>query len=294
MSAPDSSSPASHGPRDDASPPGGPPAANLQPPSALARLGKASRWFGLDLLEQVAFLGAVVLSLRDALAKPRRLRLREVVSLAHSAGVEALAIVGLVNFLIGLIIAFIGGQVLATFGAQVFVADAIGIVMVRELGPIMTAILVAGRTGSAFAAELGTMRVNEEIDALATMGLSPVPLLVLPRVLAGTIATPVLSLYGMLAGVAAGLLQMAFLGFPLAVSRGRLAVALSPEDLFIGVAKAIVFGFLVTAIGCLRGLQASRGPRAVGLAATRAVVAGIVLVIVVDALFAAVTTALGI
>lgn len=294
MSLPDSSAPAPHRTRDDGSPPGGPSGARRSAPPALARLGEASRRFGIDLLEQIAFLGAVVLALGGALARPRRLRPREVVLLAHAAGVEALAIVGLVNFLIGLIIAFIGGQILATFGAQVFVADAIGIVMVRELGPIMTAILVAGRTGSAFAAELGTMRVNEEIDALATMGLSPVPLLVLPRVVAGTIATPLLSLYGMLAGVAAGLLQMSFLGFPLAVSRGRLAEALSPDDLLIGVAKSVVFGFLVTAIGCLRGLQAARGPRAVGLAATRAVVAGIVLVILVDALFAAVTTALGI
>lgn len=277
--------------RDDGSRPGPSQASDRH---ALASLGVATRRAGRDLIAQVAFLGAVVLALRAAVARPRLLRPREVLSLAHAAGVEALAIVGLVNFLIGLIIAFIGGQILATFGAQVFVADAIGIIMVRELGPIMTAILVSGRTGSAFAAELGTMRVNEEIDALATMGLSPVPLLVLPRVLAGTIATPVLSLYGMLAGVAAGLLQMGFLGFPLAVSRARLIVALSPEDLLIGVAKSVVFGFLVTAIGCLRGLQAARGPRAVGLAATRAVVAGIVLVIVVDALFAAVTTALGI
>ena len=262
-------------------------------PSALAGLGEAARAAWRDVGEQVAFLGAVVLALAAALVKPRLARGAEVVSLAHAAGVEALGIVGLVNFLIGLIIAFIGGQVLATFGAQIFVADAIGIIMVRELGPIMTAILVSGRTGSAYAAELGTMRVNEEVDALETMGLAPVPLLVLPRVLAGTLATPLLTLYGMLAGVAAGLLQMSFLGFPLAVSQGRLVEALSAGDLAIGVVKSVVFGFLVAAIGCLRGLQAGRGPSAVGLAATRAVVSGIVLVILVDAIFAVVTTALG-
>jgi phospholipid/cholesterol/gamma-HCH transport system permease protein len=263
-------------------------------PSAVEGFGEATRGAFRDLAEQVAFLGAVLRALVSAAARPRLFRGAEVVSLAHAAGVEALGIIGLVNFLIGLIIAFIGGQVLATFGAQIFVADAIGIIMVRELGPIMTAILVSGRTGSAFAAELGTMRVNEEIDALETMGLAPVPLLVLPRVLAGSLATPLLTLYGMLAGVAAGLLQMSFLGFPLAVSQGRLVEALSAGDLAIGVVKSVVFGFLVAAVGCLRGLQAGRGPSAVGLAATRAVVSGIVLVIVVDALFAAVTTALGI
>ncbi len=263
-------------------------------PSAVEGLGAASRGAWRDAGEQAAFLGAVLRALAAAATRPRLFRGAEVVALAHAAGVEALGIVGLVNFLIGLIIAFIGGQVLATFGAQIFVADAIGIIMVRELGPIMTAILVSGRTGSAYAAELGTMRVNEEIDALETMGLAPVPLLVLPRVLAGSLATPLLTLYGMLAGVAAGLLQMSFLGFPLAVSQGRLVEALSAGDLALGVAKSVVFGFLVASVGCLRGLQAGRGPSAVGLAATRAVVSGIVLVIVVDALFAAVTTALGI
>lgn len=263
-------------------------------PSAVEGLGEVWRRAWRDLGEQVAFLGAVLRALAAAAVRPRLLRGGEVVALAHAAGVEALGIVGLVNFLIGLIIAFIGGQVLATFGAQVFVADAIGIIVVRELGPIMTAILVSGRTGSAFAAELGTMRVNEEVDALETMGLAPVPLLVLPRVLAGSLATPLLTLCGMVAGVAAGLLQMGFLGFPLAVSQARLVEALSAGDLALGVVKSVVFGFLVASVGCLRGLQAGRGPSAVGLAATRAVVSGIVLVIIVDALFAAVTTALGI
>ena len=229
-----------------------------------------------------------------AFRSPRLWRANETLGLAHRAGVEALGIVGLINFLLGLIIAFVGGDILARFGAQVFVADAIGIIMVRELGPIMTAIVVAGRSGSAFAAELGTMRVNEEVDALETMGLAPVPLLVLPRVVAGTVATPLLALYGMFAGVSAGLLQMSLSGFPLAVSGGRLLEAMTIGHLVIGVVKSVVFGALVATVGCLRGLQAGRGPSAVGLAATRAVVAGIVLVIVADAVFAVVTTALGV
>jgi len=263
-------------------------------PSSLEALGAGTRRRLGDLLDQVAFLGALVRALGAGIVSPRRLRLGETLGLAHAAGVAALPIVGLVNFLVGLIIAFIGGQVLATFGAQIFVADAIGIIMVRELGPIMTAIMVAGRSGSAFAAELGTMRVNEEIDALETMGLPPVPLLVLPRVLAATAATPLLAIYGMVAGVGAGLLQMKLLGFPLAVSWSRLVSVMDVTAVVIGVTKSVVFGFLCAAIGCLRGLQAGRGPSAVGLAATRAVVAGIVLVVVFDALFAAVTTALGI
>lgn len=271
--------------------PAAPPA---EPPGLLEALGSAARTALADGAEQVAFLGAVVRSLATALARPRRDRIGEALSLSHAAGVEGLFIVALINALIGLIIAFIGGAVLEQFGARIFVADAVGIVVVRELGPIMTAILVAGRSGSAYAAELGTMAVNEEIDALKTMGLDPVPLLVVPRVVAGTLMTPLLALYGMGFGVLAGLLEMHATGIPLAVGWDRLIVALGLADLLLGAGKAVVFGFVVTAVGCLRGLQADRGPAAVGQAATRAVVAGIVLVILLDALFAVVTTVVGV
>lgn len=273
--------------------------AGLDPREAIAEpllrlAGHRSRDLFRDVRAQLEFLGAIVGALPRSLLRPKLSRAVETVLLAHAAGVEGLPIVGLINFLVGLIIAYVGGHVLATFGAQVFVADAIGIIMVREMAPIMTGILVAGRSGSAYAAELGTMKVNEEIDALSTMGLDPVPLLVLPRVLAGTLVLPLLSLYGMAAGILAGLLHVQGLGYPIAVGWSRLAAAVGVGSLVVGVAKSVVFGFLVAAVGCLRGLQTGRGASAVGRSATRAVVAGILLVIVVDAIFAVVTTALGV
>ncbi|MCG3195337.1 MAG: hypothetical protein DIJKHBIC_04618 [Thermoanaerobaculia bacterium] len=250
-----------------------------------------SGFFG-DLREQVEFLGHLAKSFGTALSSRQAMRWREVLTVAEAAGVQGLPIVALINFLIGLIIAFIGSQVLATFGAQIFVADAIGIIMIRELGPIMTSILVAGRSGSAFAAELGTMKVNEELDALHTMGLDPVRFLVVQRVLAGTMVTPLLCLYGMVTGVLAGLVQMRLLGFPLSICLDRLAQAVGYGDVLLGAGKGIVFGFLVSAIGCLRGLQTLKGPSAVGASTTRAVVAGIFLIILADAVFAVITTIL--
>ncbi len=260
----------------------------------LEQFGEKAAGVFRDIHQETAFLGHVLSAFATALSRRRLMRWREVFAVANAAGVNGLPIVLLINFLIGLIIAFIGSHVLEQFGAQIFVADAIGIIMIRELGPIMTAILVAGRSGSAFAAEIGTMKVNEELDALETMGLDPVRFLVVQRVLAGTLMTPVLCLHGMVAGVMAGLLQMRLTGFPLAICTNRLASAVGYGDVLLGAFKGLLFGFLVSAIGCLRGLQTRKGPSAVGESATRAVVAGIFLIILADAVLAVVTTVLGI
>lgn len=202
------------------------------------------------------------------------------------AGVNALPIVSLISFLVGLIIAFQAAQPLAQFGAQIFIANMIGLMMTRELGPLMTAILLAGRSGSAFAAELGTMKVNEELNALETMGLDPMRFLILPRIIAGVLLAPLLTLYSMFMGVLGGVVVMVGLGFPLAAVWNQLITAIAVGDLLLGAAKGLVFGLIVAAVGCQRGLQTKKGPSAVGEATTRSVVSGILLIIIADAVIA--------
>ena len=165
----------------------------------------------------------------------------------------------------------------------------IGLVMIREFSPIFTAIILAGRSGSAFAAELGTMKVNEELNALTTMGLDPIRFLVVQRVLAGTLLMPLLTAFSMLVGVFGGVLVMELMGFPLAQIWAQLSGAVHVNDVLVGTVKAAVFGAIVSGLGCLRGLQTKQGPSAVGESTTRAVVAGILMIIVVDAVFSVLT-----
>ena len=194
----------------------------------------------------------------------------------------------------GLIIAFIAAVQLQSFGATLYVANLTGIAMVRELGPVMTAIIVAGRTGAAFAAELGTMRVTQEIDAITTLGLSPVEFLVLPRVLAVTLMMPFLCVYADLIGVLGGaVVGVGVLHIPPGLYLDQTVHAVSLTDLFGGLLKATTYGFLVGAAGCFMGLRAGRSATAVGRAATSAVVAGIVLVIVACGLYAVLFYRLG-
>jgi phospholipid/cholesterol/gamma-HCH transport system permease protein len=174
------------------------------------------------------------------------------------------------------------------FGAQIFIANMIGIIMAREMACLMTGIILAGRSGSAFAAELGTMKVNEELNALETMGLSPVRFLVVQRFLAGVLLTPVLTVYSIFVSISGGVLVMMVLGFPLVTIYNQMAQTLHYSDILIGVGKAFIFGALVSGIGCLRGLQTKKGPSAVGESTTRAVVSGILLIILADALVAVV------
>jgi phospholipid/cholesterol/gamma-HCH transport system permease protein len=212
--------------------------------------------------------------------------MREWWIIADKSGTNALPIVALISFLTGMIIAFQASIPMKQFGVDIFVVNLVALAMVRELGPIMTAIIFAGRSGSAFAAEIGTMKVNEEVAALTTMGLNPVRFLAVPRVLAGLAVTPVLTLYSMAMGVAGGVAVMLLRGFPLAALLNQLENSVRMQDVMAGFIKSFVFGAVVAGVGCLRGLQTGAGASAVGDATTKAVVTGIFCVVVIDAIFA--------
>jgi phospholipid/cholesterol/gamma-HCH transport system permease protein len=247
-----------------------------------------------DIQSLVAFIGELGSALVGAAARPRRLRWRELFRIAEDVGVDALPIVALIGFLMGLIMAFQAAIPLGQFGAQIFVANLIGLAILRELGPLMTAIVLAGRSGSAFAAELGTMKVREELDALKTMGLEPVGFLVVTRVVAAVFMTPLLTLFADLVGVIGGSVVLLALGFPLITFFHQVQIAVSYGSLLGGLAKAFVFGILVAAIGCLRGLQTKNGATAVGESTTRAVVSGIILIVIADGVFSVVYYYLGV
>ncbi len=208
-------------------------------------------------------------------------------------GADAVPVVCLIGFLLGLILAFQSAIPLKMFGAEGFVGGLVGIALVRELGLVITAILMAGRTGSAFAAELGTMQVNEEIDALETMGLCPVRFLALPRILAGTLALPFLSLFATFSGLLGGWLVMLILGFPLSYYVDQLQAFVVLGDLIGSLVKAFIFGFMISTVGCWFGLRAGRDAGAVGTATTAAVVTGIVLLTILEGVFAAIFYAMG-
>jgi phospholipid/cholesterol/gamma-HCH transport system permease protein len=250
----------------------------------------AATWSWLrDLRQQVEFIGDVWLEVIRSLFRPRRMRWKEVFRVFEIAGVNALPIVSLMTFLVGMVIAFESAQPLEQLGAQVFVANLLGLVMSRELGPVMAAIMLAGRSGSAFAAELGTMKVNEELNALETMGLSPVQFLIVQRVVAGILLAPVLTIYAMYAGLIGGIPVLLGLGFPLRMVLHQVQSSLHFGDLAEGLCKSIVFGAIVASVSCLRGLQTGEGPRAVGESTTRSVVSSILLIILADALIASIT-----
>ncbi len=255
----------------------------------LREVGAATKSMLADLAAQATFIGGVVLGFAAVLRRPRLMRWREVAVVFEKAGVNALPIVSLISLLMGLVIAFEAAQPLEMFGAQIFIADMIGLVMVREFSPIFTAIIFAGRSGSAFAAEIGTMKVNEELNALETMGLDPMRFLVIQRVFAGTLLMPVLAAYSMLLGVFGGIIVMLTMGFTLAQVWAQLVGALHVRDVLVGISKSFVFGAIIAGLGCLRGMQTKEGPNAVGDSTTRAVVAGILMIIVVDAVYSVLT-----
>ena len=263
--------------------------ADQQRPSVSQQIGMAARGFARDLREQVAFVGSMAGELAAAIVHPERLRWLEVKRLCIAAGVNALPIVSLLSFLVGLIIGFEGSQPLAQFGAQIFIADMVGFSAVRELGPMMTAILLAGRSGAAFAAEIGSMKIDEELAALASMGLNPIRFLALQRVAAGILLTPLLTVYTMFTGVLGGTLVMVSLGFSVPAIYHEMATRVELKDIGIGLGKSVVFGVIFSAVGCLRGFQTGQGPIAVGVSATRAVVSSIFLIILADTIFAGVT-----
>jgi phospholipid/cholesterol/gamma-HCH transport system permease protein len=262
--------------------------------SWLASIGTAvlSGWKGAQ--DMLRFIGEAILACLRLVAGKARFRRVDLVLFLQECGAQALGIVTLISFLVGLILAFMGAVQLRQFGAQIYVADLVGLGMTREMGAIMTGVIIAGRTGAAFAAQLGTMQVNEEIDALVTMGIPPMEFLVLPRMLALMLMMPLLCVYadlmGMLAGllVGTGLLNLSLVEY---INETRQAVDL--VDCGVGVFKSVVFGALVALAGCLRGMQCGRSAAAVGAATTSAVVTGIVWIIASDGVFAVITERLG-
>jgi phospholipid/cholesterol/gamma-HCH transport system permease protein len=262
--------------------------------SFVSGLGRDTLQLLADMRLLVAFVGEVTVQLWNTVRRPRELRFKDVVTIAERAGIGAVPIVTLVGFLLGLILAFQSAIPMQRFGAQIFVADLLGISLLRELGPLMAAILLTARSGSAFAAEIGTMKVNEEGDALTTMGLEPVRFLVVPRIIAAVTVVPVLAVLTNLAGLIGGVVVFLSLGFPLVTFVNRVVAAVSLGDFLGGMFKALIFGIIVAAVGCLRGLQTKTGAGAVGESTTSSVVSGIVLIAVIDGIFGVIFYLIGI
>jgi len=247
-----------------------------------------------DLKQQISFLGELAFKLVTSLLKPHQIRWREFWYLAEKAGADAINITILMGFLIGLILAFQSAVAMSKFGAQIYVADLIALTMFKEMAPLITAFILASRSGSAFAAEIGTMKVNEELDALHTFGIDPVRFLAVPRVLALVMVLPLLTLFNNLFALFGAQAVMAIEGFSPIVFWDRCRAAATLTDLFSGLVKTLVFGYFIAAIGCLRGLHTGKGASAVGDSATSAVVTCIVMIVVVDGIFAVIYYALGI
>ena len=262
----------------------------------LARIGKATIHAGQQTYKILGYLGRVTVETGEAIVSPRgHLRIAAIFHQVEETGINALPIVGLLSFLIGVVIAYQGIEQLRKFGAEVFAIDGLGIITLRELGVLMTSIIVAGRSGSAFTAHIGTMRVNEEIDAMQTMGLNTVDTLVLPRVIGLVIALPLLAFYADVMGLIGGAIMCYFnLGVNTPAFLRELKQALTLNDFVVGLIKAPVFAFVIALVGCYEGFQVERNAASVGLLTTRSVVESVFLVIVLDAGFSVIFSVLGI
>jgi phospholipid/cholesterol/gamma-HCH transport system permease protein len=255
-------------------------------PGMLERVGRKAWEETLSAFGLLAFVGEGTLALARALADPRRIRWRPILYNIQTAGFEALPITGLLSFLMGIVIAYQGATQLQRFGANIYVVDLVALSMARELSPLITAIIVAGRSGSAYAAQIGTMKVTEEIDALRTIGVGPLELLVLPKVIALMIALPLLTVYTDVMGVLGGMVMARpQLGISFGTFVERLGDAVSLSSFLIGVGKAPVFAVIVALVGCYQGFQVTGSAESVGRRTTVSVVQSIFLVILVDALF---------
>jgi len=253
----------------------------------IEQIGDGSLKIFNDTISIITFSGDLTAAVIYSFIHPRSIRWEDLFFYVKRAGMEGLPIVGLINFLLGLIIAFMSSLQLKQFGANIYVAQLVGVAMVTELGPIMTAIIVAGRSGSAFAAEIGTMKVNEEVDALVSMGFDPTRFLAIPKVLAAMLVVPVLTLYADFFGIAGGAV-VGVLGLDLTLYTyvQETMKVISIADIVKSLIKSVVFAVLIAGIGCQRGFQVRGGAEAVGSATTSAVVAAIFLVIVTDSAFA--------
>jgi phospholipid/cholesterol/gamma-HCH transport system permease protein len=254
--------------------------------SFVVSTGMAAQNFLDDARGLIIFTGHLSADLAWSIRNMRQVRWGDFVNTAVEAGISALPIVGLVAFLIGVILSFQAAIGMEQFGAVSFVGPLAALGIVREMGPLITAILLAGRSSAAFAAEIGTMTVNSEVDALVTGGLSPIRFLVVPRVLAGILVAPILTLFADVVSIFSSMLTMQIYGIPFINFYNGMLAAVDIEDVLSGLVKATLFGVVISAMGCLRGMQTGTGAAAVGISATRAVVSSIVMIVLVDGIFA--------
>ena len=260
----------------------------------LQEVGEATATAGQTLLGLLGFMGATTIAFLKVLRHPSRFRFNATVHRFEVVGVSALAIIGLMSFLIGIVIAQQGAVQLRQFGAEVFTINLVGRITLRELGVLMTAIMVAGRSGSAFAAQIGTMRLTEEVDAMQTIGISPMEALVVPRIMAAVLMMPLLGFYAAGVAIVGGAFVGQFmLGIPFWTFLSRIQDVVPLHDLWVGLVKAPVFGLIVALAGCYHGMQVKGNSEEVGRRTTMAVVTGIFAVIVIDAFFAVFFTEVG-
>ncbi len=256
-------------------------------PNAVERLGQATLEHMGDLRYMVSFLGSVCMALLYVIRHPGSLRKEETLLTMQKTGFDALPIVGLISILLGMILAFMSSVQLKQFGADIYVASLVAVAMVRELGPVMTAIIVAGRSGSAFAAEIGTMKVSEEVDALFTMGFDPTRFLVMPKLIAAAVMVPLLTMFSDLFSVAGGMMVGVFmLDLTPNAYLNETVRFLQPRDIVWSFVKSTTFAVLIAWIGCLRGFQVRGGADSVGQATTSAVVSSLFFIILADSVFA--------
>ncbi|MBK8358165.1 MAG: ABC transporter permease [Comamonadaceae bacterium] len=262
-------------------------------PSALARVGQRAAEAGEQALAMLSFVGETALALAASLAHPARIRWRPILFNIRSAGFDALPIVGLLSLMLGIVVAYQGAAQLRQYGANIFVADLVGLSMLREFAPLITAIIIAGRSGSAYAAQIGTMAVTEEIDAMRTLGIAPLELLVLPKLVALVIVLPLLTVFADVLGVVGGMIMArAQLGVGYGEFLDRFVKAVSTTSYLIGIGKAPVFAAIIVMVGCFQGFRTRGGADSVGRQTTRSVVQSIFLVILADGLFSVVFSAL--
>ncbi len=264
-------------------------------PPLLARIGLATQDFLRGAPEMVRFVGEATLALGRFFTGKAQYRSSDLAQIIQETGPQALPIVSLISFLVGMILAYMGAVQLAQFGAQIYIANLVAVSMVREMAALMTGIIMAGRTGAAFAAQLGTMQVNEEIDAFRTLGISPMDFLVLPRMLALIIMMPLLTLYAGIVGMLAGL-AVAVSVFDIGVFEyyHQSIRALDLTQFAVGITKGTVYGILIAIAGCLRGIQCGRSAQSVGQATTSAVVTSIIMIVVAASVITIVFQKLGI
>ena len=274
-----------------------------EPPSVLGnywramveRVGRATIELALEARALLDFYGMTIMAYLAVLRRPRRLRMVSLVNQVEQSGLNAIPIVCLLSFLIGIVIAYVGADQLRRFGAEIFTVNLLGVIMLREIGVLLAAIMIAGRSGSAFTAQIGTMQVNEEIDAMRTLGLDPLDVLVLPRINGLLISLPILAFLSDFAGLLGGaVMATAVLDVTFVQFIQQLQSVITVDHFFVGMIKAPVFAFIIAMVGCYEGLRVSGSAESVGRMTTKSVVTSIFLVIIADAIFSIIFSGLGV